>query len=48
VFAITRVIGHALADSRRDEEQHGRETGQIVADPHGGYTELREPARKET
>jgi ubiquinol-cytochrome c reductase cytochrome b subunit len=48
VFAITRVIGNALAGSRRAEEQHGRETGQIVADPHGGYTELREPARKET
>jgi ubiquinol-cytochrome c reductase cytochrome b subunit len=48
VFAITRVIGNALAGSRRDEEQHGRETGQIVADPHGGYTELREAARKET
>jgi ubiquinol-cytochrome c reductase cytochrome b subunit len=48
VFAITRAIGQALSDGRRDEERHGRETGQIVADPHGGYTELREPARKET
>jgi quinol---cytochrome-c reductase cytochrome b subunit len=48
VYVITRAIGQALSDSRRDEEQHGRETGQIVADPHGGYTELRKPARKES
>jgi ubiquinol-cytochrome c reductase cytochrome b subunit len=47
-FVITRVICHGLADRRRDEERHGRETGRIVMNPRGGYTELREPARKET
>jgi ubiquinol-cytochrome c reductase cytochrome b subunit len=39
------MICHALADQRRDEERHGRETGRIVMSPHGGYTEIREPAR---
>ncbi|HEV2255468.1 MAG TPA: hypothetical protein VGS06_20020, partial [Streptosporangiaceae bacterium] len=45
-FAITRVICHALAARRRDEERHGRETGRIVQNPQGGYTEIREPARQ--
>jgi ubiquinol-cytochrome c reductase cytochrome b subunit len=44
-FALSRVICHALADRRRDEELHGRETGRIVMTPEGGYTEIREPAR---
>jgi ubiquinol-cytochrome c reductase cytochrome b subunit len=43
-FLLTRVICHALADRRRDEERHGRETGRIVMNPQGGYTEIREPA----
>ena len=43
-FLLTRVICHALADQRRDEELHGRETGRIVRNPQGGYTEIREPA----
>jgi ubiquinol-cytochrome c reductase cytochrome b subunit len=43
-FLITRAICHALADRRRDEELHGRETGRIVMNPQGGYTEIREPA----
>jgi ubiquinol-cytochrome c reductase cytochrome b subunit len=44
-FALTRMICHALTDQRRDEDLHGRETGRIVMNPHGGYTEIREPAR---
>ena len=43
-FALTRAIGHALASRRREEERHGRETGRIVRNPHGGYDEIREPA----
>jgi ubiquinol-cytochrome c reductase cytochrome b subunit len=45
-YLLTRVICHALADRRRDEERHGRETGRIVMNPHGGYDEIREPARR--
>ena len=45
-FLLTRVICHALADRRRDEELHGRETGRIVRNPHGGYDEIREPAHR--
>ena len=45
-FLITRVICHALADRRHDEELHGRETGRIVRNPQGGYTEIREPAHR--
>ena len=42
-FLLTRVFCHARADQRRDEEVHGRETGRIVQDPQGGYSEIREP-----
>jgi ubiquinol-cytochrome c reductase cytochrome b subunit len=42
-FLVTRVIWHTLADRRRDEELHGRETGRIVMNALGGYTEIREP-----
>ena len=45
-FLLTRMICHALADRRRDEELYGRETGRIVMNPQGGYTEIREPARR--
>jgi len=45
-FLLTRVICHALAARRREEELHGRETGRIVMNPHGGYDEIREPARR--
>jgi ubiquinol-cytochrome c reductase cytochrome b subunit len=45
-FGITRVICHALAGRRREEELHGRETGRIVRNPQGGYTESREPAHR--
>jgi ubiquinol-cytochrome c reductase cytochrome b subunit len=47
-FLLTRVICHALADQRREEELHGRETGRIVRNPQGGFTEIREPARRAT
>jgi ubiquinol-cytochrome c reductase cytochrome b subunit len=46
-FLLTRVFCHALADRRREEDLHGRETGRIVRNPHGGYTEIREPTRHE-
>jgi len=42
-FLLTRVFCQARADQRRDEEMHGRETGRIVQDPQGGYSEIREP-----
>jgi ubiquinol-cytochrome c reductase cytochrome b subunit len=45
-FGLTRVMCHALADRRRDEELYGRETGRIVRNPHGGYDEIREPAHR--
>ena len=45
-FGITRVICHAPAGRRREEELHGRETGRIVRNPHGGYDEIREPAHR--
>jgi ubiquinol-cytochrome c reductase cytochrome b subunit len=45
-FLLTRVICHALADRRREEELHGRETGRIVRNPQGGYDEIREPAHR--
>jgi ubiquinol-cytochrome c reductase cytochrome b subunit len=45
-FLLTRVICRALADRRRDEELHGRETGRIVMNPQGGYAEIREPAHR--
>ena len=45
-FLLTRVICRALAGRRRDEERHGRETGRIVRNPQGGYTEIREPAHR--
>jgi hypothetical protein len=44
-FGLTRVICHALATRRRDEERRGRETGRIVMNPHGGYDAIRAPAR---
>jgi ubiquinol-cytochrome c reductase cytochrome b subunit len=45
-FGLTRVICHAQADRRHDEERHGHQTGRIVMNPHGGYDEIREPARR--
>ena len=45
-FFLTRVFSHALEDRRRDEELHGRETGRLVMNPQGGYTEIREPVQR--
>jgi len=45
-FLVTRDICHALADRRHDEELHGRETGRIVRNRQGGYTEIREPVHR--
>ena len=41
-FALARVICHAVEARRRDEAEHGIETGRIVMTPEGGYTEIRE------
>ena len=45
-FVITRIICHARADGRRDEELHGQETGRVVMNQQGGYSEIRVPARR--
>lgn len=45
-FLSTRVIYHALAGRRRGEVLHGRETGRIVMNQQGGYTEIREPVHR--
>ena len=45
-FGTTRVLCHALAGRRREEERHGRETGRIARNPQGGYDEIREPAHQ--
>jgi len=42
-FALTRMICHAAEARRRDEAEHGVETGRIVMTPEGGFTEIREP-----
>ena len=42
-FLLTRVFSHARADQRRDEELNGRETGRIMRNAQGGYSEIREP-----
>jgi len=39
-------MAHALADRGHEEEVHGWETGRIVMNPQGGYTEIHEPARR--
>jgi ubiquinol-cytochrome c reductase cytochrome b subunit len=41
-FALTRMICHAAEARRRDEAEHGIETGRIVMTPEGGFTEIRE------
>jgi ubiquinol-cytochrome c reductase cytochrome b subunit len=41
-FALMRMICHAIEARRRDEAEHGIETGQIVMTPEGGFTEIRE------
>jgi ubiquinol-cytochrome c reductase cytochrome b subunit len=41
-FALTRMICHVVQARRRDEAEHGVETGRIVMTPEGGFTEIRE------
>ena len=43
-FSLTRMICHVTEARRRDEAEHGIETGRIVMTPAGGFTEIREPA----
>ena len=40
--ALTRMICHAVEARRRDEAEHGIETGRVLMTPEGGYTEIRE------
>jgi ubiquinol-cytochrome c reductase cytochrome b subunit len=41
-FALTRMICHAVEARRRDEAEHGIETGRIAMTPEGGFAEIRE------
>ena len=41
-FALTRLICHVVEARRRDEAEHGVETGLIVMTPEGGFAEIRE------
>ena len=43
-FALTRMFCHVAEARRRDEAEHGIETGRIVMTPEGGFTEIRERA----
>ena len=43
-FALARMLCHAGQARRRDEADHGIETGRIVMTPEGGFTEIREQA----
>jgi ubiquinol-cytochrome c reductase cytochrome b subunit len=45
-FALTRMICHVAQARRRDEAEHGIETGRIVMTPEGGFTEIRDPLPK--
>jgi ubiquinol-cytochrome c reductase cytochrome b subunit len=40
-FGITRSVTRFLAAQRRDEQENGMETGVIVANAEGGYSEVR-------
>jgi ubiquinol-cytochrome c reductase cytochrome b subunit len=47
-FVVTRVFCHAVADRKRAEQEHGRETGRIVQAPDGGFSEILEvPVERE-
>ena len=37
------MICHVAQARRRDEAEHGVETGRVVMTPAGGFTEIREP-----
>ena len=45
VFALTRMLCHIAEAQRREEAEHGFETGRIVMIQEGGFTEIREPVR---
>ena len=36
------MICHAVEERRRDEAEHGVETGRIAMTPEGGFTEIRD------
>jgi len=38
------MIRHAVEARRRDEAEHGIETGRIAMTPDGGFAEIREQA----
>lgn len=42
-FGLTRLICRIVEERRRDEAEHGFETGRIVMSPEGGFAEIREP-----
>jgi ubiquinol-cytochrome c reductase cytochrome b subunit len=41
-FALARTICHVVEARRRDEAEHGIETGRIAMTPEGGFAEIRE------
>ena len=41
-FALARTIRRAVEARRRDEAEHGIETGRIAMTPEGGFAEIRE------
>ena len=43
-FVLARTICHVVEARRRDEAEHGIETGRIAMTPEGGFTEIREQA----
>ena len=43
-FALARMLCHGVQARRRDEADHGIETGRIVMTPEGGFAEIREQA----
>jgi ubiquinol-cytochrome c reductase cytochrome b subunit len=42
-FAVTRWICLGLSGREREEAEHGHETGRIVMNPDGGFSEITEP-----
>ena len=43
-FVLARTICHVVEARRRDEAEHGIETGRIAMTPEGGFTEIGEQA----
>ncbi|MFD0856319.1 ubiquinol-cytochrome c reductase cytochrome b subunit, partial [Actinomadura adrarensis] len=44
-FLLTRRLCLGLQARERDEAEHGHETGRIVMDPEGGFSEIHEPEK---